>query len=53
MIVYSSTKSEFRQDVHDNRIEESILKAYRRNLGHSTGKSEPSVLMKVRHLPLD
>jgi len=40
MIVYSSTKSEFRQDVRDNRIEELILEAYRRNLGHSTSKSE-------------
>jgi len=40
MIVYSSTKSEFRQDVHDNRIEQLILEAYLRNLGHSTSKSE-------------
>ena len=40
MIVYASTKSEFRQDVRDNRIEESILEAYLRNLGHSTSKPE-------------
>ena len=40
MIVYSSVKSDFRQDVRDNRIEEIILEAYLRNLGHSTGKSE-------------
>ncbi|HUV50581.1 MAG TPA: DNA/RNA helicase domain-containing protein [Anaerolineae bacterium] len=40
MIVYSSTKSEFRQDVRDNRIEQLILEAYQRNLGHSTSKSE-------------
>jgi len=40
MIVYSSTKSEFRQDVRDNRIEQLILEAYLRNLGHSTSKSE-------------
>ena len=40
MIVYSSTKSEFRQDVRDNRIEGSILEAYQRNLGHSTSRSE-------------
>ncbi len=40
MIVYSSTKSEFRQDVRDNRIEELIHEAYLRNLGHSTSKSE-------------
>ena len=40
MIVYSSTKSEFRQDVGNNRIEALILEAYKRNLGHSTSKSE-------------
>jgi len=40
MIVYSSTKSEFRQDVRDNRIEKLILKAYLHNLGRSTSKSE-------------
>ena len=40
MIVYSSVKSDFRQDVRDNRIEEIILEAYLRNLGHSTSKSE-------------
>lgn len=40
MIVYSSTKSAFRKEVRDNRIEDSILEAYRRNLGHSTSKSE-------------
>lgn len=40
MIVYTSTKSEFRQDVRDNRIETRILEAYQRNLGHSTSESE-------------
>ncbi len=40
MIVYSSTKSEFRQDVRDNRIDGLILEAYQRNLGHSTSKAE-------------
>ena len=40
MIVYSSTKSDFRQDVRDNRIEESIHAAYVSNLGHSTSQSE-------------
>ena len=40
MIVYSSVKSEFRQDVRDNRIEALILEAYQSNLGHSTSKSE-------------
>ena len=40
MIVYSSVKSKFRQDVRDNRIEALILEAYQNNLGHSTSKSE-------------
>jgi len=40
VIVYSSTKSEFRQDVRSNLIEVLILEAYKRNLGHSTSKSE-------------
>ena len=40
MIVYASTKSEFREDVRYNRIEGAILQAYKRNLGHSTSKSE-------------
>ena len=40
MIAYSSTKSEFRQDVRNNRIEDLILEAYKRNLGYSTSKSE-------------
>jgi len=40
MIVYSSVKSEFRQDVRNNRIEAIILDAYQNNLGHSTSKSE-------------
>jgi len=40
VIVYSSTKSVFREDVRQNRIEKLILDAYKRNLGHSTSKSE-------------
>ena len=40
MIVYSSVKSRFRQDVRDNRIEGLILDAYQSKLGHSTSKSE-------------
>ena len=40
MIVYSSVKSEFRQDVRNNLIADKILTAYQRNLGHSTSKSE-------------
>jgi len=40
MIVYASTKSEFISDVRHNRIEEAILAAYQRSLGHSTSKSE-------------
>ena len=40
MIVYSSTKTEFRNDVRNNRIEDKILDAYKRNLGGSTSPSE-------------
>ncbi len=40
MIVYSSTKSEFRNDVRSNLIVEKILTDYKRNLGHSTSKAE-------------
>jgi len=40
MIIYTSTKSEFRKDVRENRIEKLILEAYKRNLGHSTSNSE-------------
>jgi len=40
MIVYSATKTEFRQDVRDNQIAERILESYQRHLGYSTSKSE-------------
>ena len=40
MIVYSSTKSEFRQDVRDNRFDQLIRYVYLHNIGHSTSKSE-------------
>lgn len=40
MIVYNSTKSEFRADVKNNRIEQKILTAFQKNLGHRTSKSE-------------
>lgn len=40
MIVYASTKTEFRQDVLNNQIEARILDAYQRHLGHSTSQSE-------------
>jgi len=40
MIVYASTKAEFRQDVHDNRIEKLIYEDFLRNLGHSTSQTE-------------
>lgn len=40
MIVYSATKSEFRDHVRKNRIEEVILDGFRRHLGHSTSSSE-------------
>lgn len=42
MIVYSSSKSEFRSDVKNNLIEKKILAEFQRNLGHSTSKSEIS-----------
>ena len=40
MIVYASTKVNFREDVRNNQIVEKILADYRRNLGHSTSRSE-------------
>jgi len=40
VIVYSSTKAEFRQDVLNNQIEERILEAYKRHLGNNTNQSE-------------
>ncbi|MBT5175827.1 MAG: DUF2075 domain-containing protein [Nitrosomonadales bacterium] len=40
MIVYSSVKTEFRQDVQKNLIGDKILAAFRRSLGHSTSTSE-------------
>ncbi len=40
MIVYSKTKTEFREDVRDNRIEDVILEVFKRNLGHSTSPKE-------------
>ena len=40
MLVYMSTKSDFMEDVLSNRIDEIILAAFQRHLGHSTNKSE-------------
>ena len=40
MIVYSATKSEFRDHVRNNRIESVILAGFQRYLGHSTSRSE-------------
>ncbi len=40
MIVYSATKTEFRQDVRDNLIADRILEAYKRNIGQGTSESE-------------
>lgn len=40
MIVYSATKTEFRQDVRNNLIADRILEAYKRNLGGGTSESE-------------
>lgn len=40
MIVYSSTKTGFRDDVKQNRIEDAILAGFRRQLGHGTSAAE-------------
>ena len=40
MIVYDSTKIDFRNDVRNNQIEKKIHEAFQRNLGHKTSKSE-------------
>jgi uncharacterized protein len=40
MIVYDSTKIDFRNDVRNNVIEERIYSAFQRNLGHRTSRSE-------------
>ncbi len=40
MIVYDSTKSDFRADVKNNLIEKKILEKFQQNLGHKTSKSE-------------
>ena len=40
MIVYSASKAEFTKDVALNRIEESILDAFRSKLGQRTSRSE-------------
>jgi DUF2075 family protein len=40
MLVYNSTKAEFALDVKTNSIEEKILAAFKRQLGHSTSSSE-------------
>jgi DUF2075 family protein len=40
VIVYDSTKIDFRNDVRNNQIEKKIHEAFQRNLGHKTSKSE-------------
>ena len=40
MIVYSSTKKDFLNDVLGGYVEKQILTSFVRELGHSTGKSE-------------
>lgn len=40
MIVYTATKSKFRNDVKLNRIDSEIHAAFQNRLGHSTSKSE-------------
>lgn len=40
MIVYLATKSEFRDDVFSNRIEEKVLETFKREVGKSVSKNE-------------
>ena len=40
MLVYTSTKAEFLVDVHADVIDQKILAAFQRYLGHSTNKNE-------------
>lgn len=40
MLVYTSTKSRFGEDVISNAIETKILEAFKRTLGHTTSQSE-------------
>jgi len=42
MIIYSSTKKNFVNDVMTNQIEKTILTSFVREMGHSTGRSEVS-----------
>ena len=40
MIVYDSTKIDFRNDVKNNLIDKKIYEAFQHQLGHKTSKSE-------------
>ncbi len=40
MLVYTANKLDFMDDVQSNIIEEKILEAFKRNLGHSTSANE-------------
>ena len=40
MLVYTGSKLDFMGDVRSNVIEDKILEAFKRNLGHSTSESE-------------
>src|SRR5436853_2367147 len=42
MIVYQSTKSDFTDDVFENRIETKILDFFKKHLGRSTASNEIS-----------
>jgi hypothetical protein len=40
VLVYTSTKTEFLDDVRANNIDQKILASFQRHLGHSTSKNE-------------
>jgi len=40
VIVYDASKSEFRNDVKNNKIETKIHEAFQKNLGHKTSRNE-------------
>ena len=40
MIVYLANKSQFREDIFSNRIEEIVHESFQRTLGKSVGASE-------------
>ncbi|MCH6258980.1 DUF2075 domain-containing protein [Puniceicoccaceae bacterium K14] len=63
MIVYLETKDKFREDVFSNRIEETVLEAFRRTIGKGVSESElrswknslthMSLLLEDKDIPAD